>query len=327
MDLIYTDTSLNDLGILKDFTYDWESGSKVKDCSFELQVPTNYRKWVKGEHVYVDGTEFGGIIDTITIDTEEKITKLNGRTWRGMLGSHILKPPSGKAYYQLSNITLRNAVNQLITLLNGSGTAVFSVPANANTPTITSYNFERYTDYYTGIMKLVASENYKLKLRKEGKKIMVYLEPITDYTNADAFTSDRFDFVLSSTTPVNHIVGLGAGQLTERYVVDRYAWPDGTIHSTAWDAEYASTKEVAIVWEDNNLSNEELVAKVESKLKEYQETDTLKIKAHNLEADLGDKFTAEEVTTGVSITQFVTNKIVTINNTDVRIQYKVGNKI
>lgn len=320
MDMIYANSSLTDIGVLSKYAYDYEAGVKKDECTFEIQVPIKDNLLAAGHYIYVEGTEYGGRIDSSKVDTAKKIIYFNGRTWRGMLGSKIIEPASGQAYYTVSGDA--NAIlGQIITKLGLS--ALFSASAEISEITISSYTFDRYIDGYTGIMKMLSKRNAKLMINYTAGSVVLSAKAIDDYTGSSELTSDLFDFVVE-TTPlsVNHMIGLGKGELTDRQVVHRYIGQDGLVTSTQY---YTGTNEITEVYDNDGCESlEELQKKTEEELEKCAVESGLKITSHDLQADIGDKFTAHEVTTGISATQFVTNKIVKIENGKVQISYKVG---
>lgn len=321
MDLIYADKDRNDLGVLINSEVDFEISNKADECTFEIKVPMENNPIQKGYLVYIEGTEFGGIVDQMTINTAKKETKLNGRTFRGVLGSKILIPDED---YYILNGNLATALNQA--LIDTEMNSFYEVVANPDAPSVTNFKAYRYGDLYSTLMRVLFSTNHKafISYSPARKKVLIELKPIGEYTNKTAITSDFFDFELTSSTPVNHIIGLGAGQLSERYVVHRYLQVDGSIGTIRY---YTGLEEIVATYEDANLSNEELEQKITEKLKELSQGGTFKITSNDLNADLGDMFTAEDLYTEISVTQYVTNKIVTINDRDTKKQYKVGNKL
>ena len=61
MDLIYTNASGEDVGVLQGFTLDLAYGSDEND--FQLEVSIDNQAIEAGAYIYIDGTEYGGIVD------------------------------------------------------------------------------------------------------------------------------------------------------------------------------------------------------------------------------------------------------------------------
>ena len=70
MDLIYTDASMKDLGSLQDFKMDLAFG--IDENNFELSVSNTNHVCESGSVVYIEGTEYGGIVEGIRVETSEK---------------------------------------------------------------------------------------------------------------------------------------------------------------------------------------------------------------------------------------------------------------
>ena len=94
-DLIYTDRDGIESGILTDYSLDLAFGSSEND--FELETSEVIPR---GGFVYMDGTEYGGIIDSWEVDETgaAPVIKYRGRTWHGILDERVIRPASGQAY-------------------------------------------------------------------------------------------------------------------------------------------------------------------------------------------------------------------------------------
>ena len=67
MDLIYTNKNKEDMGIIQDFSLDMAYGND--ENNFELQKFFSNDELENGSFIYVDNTEYGGIIDAVKDDT------------------------------------------------------------------------------------------------------------------------------------------------------------------------------------------------------------------------------------------------------------------
>ena len=90
MDLIYMNSSKEDLGVLLDYEMDMAFGSGENDFEAKLQAKSHCCK--EGYFLYMDGTEYGGIVDNIMSDTANNEVVYSGRTWHGILGSKVILP-------------------------------------------------------------------------------------------------------------------------------------------------------------------------------------------------------------------------------------------
>lgn len=325
MDLIYANNLRQDIGVLLNFTLDYEESNEANECTFEIKMPLIKNQLSLGDYFYTeDGEELGGIVDAQEINTNNQIVTSTGRTWRGILGSKILEPLAGDDYLTLTG-DLNDIISQLITSIGLDD--VFSVSENE---TITkTFRFDRYVDAYSGIIKLLKTFDYKLKISWDTHNHITLLEavPMTDFSNESEISSDLFDFKIKKTAlSVNHMIGLGSGQLSERQVVNKYVQADGSIGNEPY---FTGSNEIVEVYDYSNAESlEDLEEKTIEQLMSKSVKDSLEVKNKgNLNADIGDLITATDINTGISVTQYVTNKIITIKNDVIAIDYEIGDKI
>lgn len=160
VELIVTDAGHVDQASLEGFTLDAAWGADEND--FELTVD---RLIDAGSYVYFDGGECGGVVDSLKDSLKDGRSTLTygGRTWHGMLANKILEPDRGKDYLTVSG-TASTVIGSLISRvgLDGVFDAVDSPTAGAQT--IKQYQFDRYTDCYTGLRKMCEANGLKLRL-------------------------------------------------------------------------------------------------------------------------------------------------------------------
>ena len=96
--LIFTDSAFTDQGAIQTFEMDMAFGVDEQDFEIGFSTP----ELSGGELLYIDGTEYGGIVDSVTHSTETEFTIYKGRTWHGMLAGKVVKPPADADYYTLS---------------------------------------------------------------------------------------------------------------------------------------------------------------------------------------------------------------------------------
>lgn len=321
MDLIYADSNRQDVGVLDKYKLDIEIASDTKDCTFQIDTLINMDLINNAEYWYIDGTEYGGIIDAQKITTSKKTASLSGRSWRGILGSKIIEPDHGQAYYTVSG-ELNECIARILAKTDLIGLFRASI---VNTNKTITYQFDRYTDAYKGLLKMLKSVGYKMDLKWENKMITISAVPIVDYSNERELTSDLFDFVITKKQNfVNHMIGLGSGELTDRMVIHKYVQADGSIGDIQ---HYFGDEEVTDVYDYSSVESlDELESKtIEQLEKKINGSQTLKITANNLEADVMDRFEAHDIYTDISIKEYITNKIVKLEDGKTQISYKVGN--
>ena len=157
------------------------------------------------------------------------------------------------------------------------------------------------------------------------KSVMLTVEPIIDYSNEE-FSSDLINFIIEKNdAPVNHLICLGQGNLSERTVIDLYIDENGKISQ---NPHYVGLNEISEVYDYSNVeSNDELLKSGTDKLLEYQNFDNIEITIENSEKDVGDIVGGEEVVTGLKISGEITKKIVKIQNNEApKFVYEVGNR-
>ena len=184
--LICTDASRRDLRALDDCTMDMEFGDGGGDANtFELRMPVASAPegLTFGSLVYVDGTEYGGIVDDVGSDTTGRIHKAvyGGRTWHGVLEGRVLRPDRGADYLSVSGEA--NAV--LLQLVHRMGLAgLFAVDASDSGIRV-GYRFARYVAGYAGLRAMLASAGAKLAMRWDGGKVVLSAMPRRDWSREE----------------------------------------------------------------------------------------------------------------------------------------------
>ncbi len=319
MDLIYTDENRLDLGILKDYELDFEIGS---ENDFQITTSTENNVIPMGGYFYFENTEFGGKITTLKVDTAQNRLYYGGRTFYGMLCDKVICPDFGEDYYIVSgdaNAIISGLTDKLKLL------ELFIAPSEISEFNFLNYKFDRYIDCYSGLVKMLKTKNTKLKAVFKNKRVMLTVEPIIDYSNEE-FSSDVMNFTIEQNkAPVNHLICLGQGNLSERTVINLYTDENGNVSQ---NPHYVGLDEIAEVYDYSNVeSEEELLKSGIDKLLEYQKADNIEITIENSEKDVGDIVGGEEVVTGLKISGEITKKIVKIQNNETpKFVYEVGNK-
>lgn len=228
MDLIYTDASGKDIGILNDYTFDLAYGRD--ENSFELEMSLSKQCCRENFRLYIENTEYGGIIDTISVETEKRRIIYSGRTWHGVLAGHVICPEKGYDYYEVSGDA--NAVlAELIRVLEL--TDIFEAePAEAGID-IPFYQF-RYVDGYSGICRMLSENSAKLRISYKTNRAVLSAVPLIDYSQDEEWDSSRADFkVKKNYRPINHLICLGSGDLKDRHVIHLFTDEAGGIQDYA----------------------------------------------------------------------------------------------
>ena len=320
MDLIYMDTNRKDVGVLQDYTFDLAFGEDEND--FELVLDLSNHICEPNGFVYIEGTEYGGIIDRINVVTRDDKLTYGGRTWHGILASKVIEPNKGEAHLTVSgeaNRVIASVINRL-----GLGD-LFTVSTENSGLDINGYSFDRYVNGYVGIAKMLASVGGKLKFTFSKDKVVLSALPLVDYSKDEQFDNDSVEMDIEKTyNTVNHLICLGKGELENRKVVHLYRDANGNIVDTQ---VFFGLEEVAEVLDYPNVeSDDELKKKGKEQVEKSANADKVQLDlvAEETTYDIGDIIGAKEINTKTVATAKITKKIVTIDQGSVNIQYKVG---
>ena len=317
MDLIYADEYKDDVGVLQDYKFDLAYGSGEND--FEITVSTSNHVCREDYLVYIEGTEYGGMVDAVEVDTKGKTVKYKGRTFHGMLDKKVICPDSGQDYYVVSG-DANTIIGNLITRYSLTG---LFVAVRDKSVTLNSYKFSRYTTLYAGICKMLSSVGYKLHMVYNDGKVILSAVPIVSYSDDDGLDSDRINFLIQKTyNPVNHLICLGAGELKNRTVIHLYLDANGNVGTSQY---FTGLQEVTETYDYPSVeSAEELRQKGTQQLKS-QDTNMIDMSlGEGYSFDIGDVISTVEVVTGIEVKRTIRKKIVTINKDILKINYKVG---
>jgi hypothetical protein len=322
MDLIYTNRSREDVGVLHNYEFDLAFGSD--ENNFECIVGRNDHHCVFGSYLYIEGTEYGGIIDSVESKGGTQEVVYCGRTWHGILNSKVLEPDSGEDYL-ICNGEANAVIASLLDRMGLSG--LFEASPEDSGLAISNYKMNRYISGYDGILKMLKAVDGKLRFCVQNGHVLLSVVPIVDYTQ-DELDSDIISLDVKQTAnTVNHLICLGKGDLADRLVVHLYADEDGNISQTQ---TFSGIDEYVAVFDYPNAEDEEdLVANGIERLKELMQQDDLSVDVNEVDDpyDIGDLVGAVDYITGVQIIVPVNKKIVTIRNgiVTINIQTDIGN--
>lgn len=321
--LICTDASRRDLRALDDCTMDMEFGDGGGDANtFELRMPVASAPegLTFGSLVYVDGTEYGGIVDDVGSDTTGRIHKAvyGGRTWHGVLEGRVLRPDRGADYLSVSGEA--NAV--LLQLVHRMGLAeLFAVDASDSGIRV-GYRFARYVAGYAGLRAMLASAGAKLATRWDGGKVVLSAMPRRDWSREE-FEGRRTPIkIKQASRPVNHLVCLGKGELAQRTVIDLYADESGNVSKTQ---SMFGIDEVERAYDYSSAEDADLEQEGIKRLKELQDASTCDVpELPNADFDVGDVVGGRESRLGVFVTATIARKVVTIGRRGVTSSCEAG---
>ena len=318
MDLILAASDGQEIQVLN---YDFDIDLGGTD---DFQINASYASWSDqiqiGRKVYIPGTEFGGIIKSISSATETGNIALKGYTWRGYLKKRIIKPPSGSDYY-IANGELNTILQSLIVIPG-------FIVSTANTGISVNYQFERYTTVLEGIEKMLKTVGYRLDISYvqtiNGGNVFVQavkaglLGDTVEYSQDSMINFTSTDDQMG----VNHLICLGKGELKDRLVVNLYADRNGNISQTQ---TITGIDEIVETYDNGGAEEETLIESGTEKLQEKlsKKSFTAQIKKVDSELYIGDIVTGQDYITGNKVTKPIIQKIVKRSNGAVSIDYKI----
>lgn len=316
MDVIYSTDSGVELGYLEDFELDLDIGDTN---DFEISLKSENAILDCDYRIYVNGTEYGGIVKEIKVDTSANRVTYCGQTWRGILSNYIIAPFSGYDY-----LTLTGNVSMIISALVNmfSIGSLFSVEdCDAS---VVSYQFDRYCTLLSGITKMLKSIGYRLNISCINGIVTLSPVVIHDYSDELEYSQDsNINFKIDDNRGgVNHLICLGTGELKDRQVINLYLQADGTIGTTQY---YTGLDEKADVYDYSSVESlEELEKGGRERFTELLNSTTLEMSIDEINVELGDIVGGRERITGIYMAQPITQKIVKVTDGKLQISYKVG---
>ena len=268
--------------------------------------------------MFVDGTEYGGIVDEVGYDAGREASgtvTCKGRTWHGVLAGKRLLPDSGSGYLTASG----KAGDVLASLIERMGlSGLFSAASDGAE---VSYTFERFCDGYGGLKSMAKANGRKLSMRRKGSKVELSLPPAVDYANK--VDSDLLDFALTSVHRcVNHLVCVGTGELEDRAVVHFYADVAGNVSHTQ---TLFGVDEICALYDYSNADEGKLEEEGRKKLKEYQTRGSIEVDVHeDIDVDVGDVVSARDNAHGRTVAATVAKKLVKVSRGTATYSYEVG---
>lgn len=309
------DSALGNVRELADFTLDLAFGSD--ENAFSLTCAEAYAP-KEGQYVFIDGTEYGGIVDESTYDAGREPTGMvtcTGRTWHGILAAKRIMPEGD--HLRVSG-KVGDVLASLVSMM-GLG-AIFSVELGG---AHVSYTFERFCDGYEGIRAMLKASGMKPTMRFANGRVALSAAPIVDYANK--VDSDLLDFAITSVHRcVNHLVCAGIGELEDRAVIHFYADGSGNVSHTQ---TFFGVDEICALYDYSNADADKLEEEGKKKLKEYQTRGSVEVEAHDdIDVDVGDVISARDNAHGRTVTATVAKKIVKVSRGVATYSYEVGSE-
>lgn len=250
MDLIYTNPDREDQGVLFDYEFDLAFGSDENNFECKIQIDNHCME--PGSFLYIEGTEYGGIVDSVAVDTEDKTVIYSGRTWHGIIAGKVIEPEPGYDYHVV-NGDANTIIHDLIEYLDLFN--IFTADEAESGIPVKNYHFERYTDAYKGIRKMLAEFGGKLKLAYKRDTVILSAVPLVDYSQDEEFDASQVDFQIKKNyRPVNHLICLGGGNLKDRHIIHLFADEHGgiqpykTTENPVCDSDYILDKSQQVLF-------------------------------------------------------------------------------
>lgn len=289
---------------------------------YELVLPDDVAGLVAAHDVWmIDGTEYGGVVDSVQSDVADgaNVITFSGRSLQGILSHKILQPDKGQDYLQVSG-TVTQVLTQII-----SRCGLGSLFTAADNDLQVSGRFDRYTDAYTGLRKLLASHSCALVFLCMDDTVVLNATPLDDTDGT--LDSGSMDFTAKREyRRTNHLIGLGESELKDRAVSHWYADENGNVSQKQ---TLTGLDEVADTYEYTNAEASELSEKTKEELESRQEgTGTIDVTMRDgTDHNVGDLLSAVDDVTGVSVRATITKKIVKITDGVLSVDYEVGQSI
>lgn len=211
------------------YTLDMAYGAD--ENNFECTIDRGAHCCGKGYYLYVEGEEYGGIIDRIRVNTEKDEIIYKGRTWHGVLEGKVICPDPGLDYLVLDG-EANEVLQEIIDRIGLSD--LFVASSEDSGINIVSYEMNRYIYGYTGIKKMLKEFGGKLQIRWVDGMVELSALPIVDYSEDEEFDTSQVDFTVEKDfLPVNHLICLGQGDLKDRAVIHLFTDENGGVQPYA----------------------------------------------------------------------------------------------
>lgn len=298
-----------------DFDLDLAFGADENDFSLTVNGPVQP---VPHGYVGIVGTEYGGVVDAVQSkrDGATRTAVYTGRTWHGILDGKVLCPDSGQAHITVAG-SAADVAASLIARMGLEG--AFLAYRDETAPYIATSDLDRFCTGWEALQKLFAGVGCRCALALAGSAVEVSAAPVRSVLD-DAGGSVGFD-AKRDHRPVNHLVGLGGGELQDRVVAHWYADENGNVSRTQ---TLFGTDERAAVYDYNNADAGELDEKTREKLAEMQDSSTASVEVEEAAVGIGDTVTARDDALGIEVTAKVSKVVVKVSDGVLTIEYDTG---
>jgi hypothetical protein len=319
-ELILTDSAWHDIAYVSDISFDLAFGDSENDFELTINEPAerfDRSKFGQESLVYVENSEYGGIVDSIVNDYTGGVSTLTykGRSWHGILAGKTFSPDTGQSALVVSG-QLDSVITSLLQRISVDSLFVLGEVPSID---VSSYQFDANVDAYAGLTALLASSGLGLRpgFRFFGGQVHIDAVPVQQY--GSVIDSDVLDFTSEQDyRPVNHMVGLGADQATSNW----YADETGAVSQTQ---SLFGIDEVKQVYSDTGSTQPDLDTHTRDQLAGLQVLSKVQVSVHDdLELAVGDTVTASDNQSNFQVDAVITKKIVKIDSGVLSISYETN---
>lgn len=326
MDFTVTDIYGQEKGPLEHCGAEFIVGTEDND--FEIKIQENLFKddrHRKNCRVFAEETEYGGLIRALNPVTEDKVIKLKGSTWRGILNQRALNHKSN------SHVVLRGEANTVLKeYLTKLGLTEIFGASSENSGIDLNYQAPLQSMLLDAFVSALETQNARLEIKyklgdaNDKGYVELSAKPIVDHSEQIEISKDgnvKLN-ILDYQNGVNHLICYGQGEGTSRQRVDLYAWPDGSIRKTQY---YTGIDLIEQYYENTSVDTvQELEEEAREKFTDLINYKQLKISVSDMDLELGDLVGGRERITGIYMKAPVVRKIVSITGKGrVSIEYKL----
>lgn len=318
-DIAVTDAGAGLPAILHGCKLDVEFGDSGKN-DFVLTVDAaSDQRVADGALVYVEGTEYGGVVDSSEADSSAGTIKYAGRSWHGVLAGKVVLPPTGSVRRHADG-DANACLLELVSLLGLGGVMTASA---APSGIEVSYDYPRFCDGYAGARGMLASAGARLAVSYDSELGMAVLSAVPAMTwPAGPDSNSASVRVRRVHRCVNHLVSLGEGTGTSRVVRHDYADAWGNVSQVQ---SLFGVDEISETYDYSNADASRLAESAPKRLRDLQDRGSMKASLDYGEGyAVGDVVTATDVATGDEVTIAVGTVIAVATDDSLVVEYRAG---
>lgn len=309
MDIILANKALVEQGVIyTDYSLDFDTTDTM---DYKLTATREiYDKLSTATYLYIPGTEYGGIIDSIAHNTSDDSIVASGRSFRGLLNSKIIAPDSGQDYKVVSG-NLAEILDSI--LAENNLDYLYMIDPALTWITLSNYQIARYCSVLYLLNALEVKTGLSLYLAwsaRYHKVVITYRQPV-DWTSKSLYVQADITTTLTS-HKVNHLICLGSGELKDRMRVDLYADTQGgisTVQSITGADEYTQVYDYP-----NTKDVDELTTSGTTKLKELIADTPLEVEVRDGAYAVGDIVGGYDDLMQIKTKATISNVVVNVEN-------------